>query len=656
MTAPKGNEQKSRLGPADDYTKLLSKPVSDPEMTPELQAKIDHLLKYLDQTGISYDKFSPKFHSIKEPKKAYPNYDQYMYVPGPHNISKWLATVKSIYQTEQAGANRVASIRQATANWKPMETFDFLNWLRYYEGGNQLKYKMAKTAQLWYEGTAPGYFLQVKPDPKAPEPKNVEQDIDFARQQAADDSDKRDRIEKQRHKIVGRLDSAEKLLRSRDGHLFAGKELEALMEAIYQLKKKIQLVNKLSEATKLYDDMIVRQSNILHRDGFVKASQWLCSQSQANNPPPADREIGRSGQVNVLPPPVAPESPSAPLHPGAPGGLPSMGPGMSQNAPASTGVPNAGPNENSPNLAGAGNAPTGTAGNSVPTPMPQDVPPGISEFLDKMNDGKETEQDHSLVVDELDTDDLYVADTGEQLMVSEAQAMDSITTDPTPTRGKPIKAPVAPAKEPAKLKPATEEPLEVSEDDIAAPPKNETKPSLDASEFDRKVDAVFANVTIADVVAKLEDVAKIYKTREVPRQLSVIDMMLDSLGLASYFPSLSEAINKSLESNNYISTRLDEVLSRLRGSVPGQNIDLKGEGKGNPETEIIRKNLSDVDAKEKARKQQRKEQSDAELTEPVGAKETPEVEIAEDLAPKTPPAPRSPPPRNVPIPRSPPTV
>ena len=47
-------------------------------------------------------------------------------------------------------------------------------------------------------------------------------------------------------KIIGRLDSAEKLLRSPEGQAFAGPELEQLMEAIYTLKKKVQLVNKLS--------------------------------------------------------------------------------------------------------------------------------------------------------------------------------------------------------------------------------------------------------------------------------------------------------------------------------------------------------------------------------------------------------------------------
>ena len=99
--------------------------------------------------------------------------------------------------------------------------------------------------------------------------------------------EKRNTIEKQRAKIIGRLDSAEKLLRSPEGQQFAGHELEQLMEAIYTLKKKVQLVNKLSISTRLYEDMIVREANVLGRKGFTKAANMLYSVAQT---------AGQSGQ------------------------------------------------------------------------------------------------------------------------------------------------------------------------------------------------------------------------------------------------------------------------------------------------------------------------------------------------------------------------
>ena len=508
-----------------DPTEQLTKANPDLEMNSELMNNISKLMKFFDQYGIDYSKFKPQEYNYTDKKKAYPNYDQYMYIPGQYNIPKWLAAVRSLYQMEKSGKNRTTSIQQVTSGWKPMETYDFLYWLRYYEEGNHLKYKMA---QLWYENGAPGYFLHVKPDPPS-EPK-VSEDIDFAREKASNDHEKRQIIEKQRKKIIGRLDSAEKLLRSHDGQTFAGPELEALMESIYQLKKKIQLVNKISTSTRLYEDMIIQQSNILQRDGFTKAASWLHCQAQANNPPPSDRQIGKPGPIKTLPPPQSPESPSAPLHPGSPGGLPSMGPGMSQNAPAVSGVPNAGPNDNSPtNLQGINIVTPPTAGNGVATPMPESRPDGITNFLDRMNDGKETEKDTSGAIDDLD-----IFDTNDELMVSEAQIApidEPITTNPAPARGTPAPPPKTPIEEPKKA-PATEKPLEVTEDDITQP----STPAIDAATFDNKVDAVFANLRVEDVVAKLEDLAKIFKIREVPRQLAIVDMMLDSLGLASFFP------------------------------------------------------------------------------------------------------------------------
>jgi len=612
---------------------------ANPDLTPELIKKLESLMEFWSRHGIDYNRFE------FDKKKAYPNYDQYMNIPSQHDMKKWMETVQNIYKMEHSGHSRVASIRQATSGWKVTETFDFLNWLRFYEQGAHLKYKMA---QLWYENGAPGYFLHVKPDPvKEPEPQVTGKDIDFAREESSINAEKRQVIEKQRNKIIGRLDSAEKLLRSPDGQTFAGPELDALMEAIYQLKRKIQMVNKLSTSTRLYEDMIVREANILQRQGFVKAAELLHSTAQANNPPPAG--TGALGGINILPPPVSPDSPSAPLNPGAPGGLPSMGPGMPQNAPAGTGAPEVGPNESSPtNLKGVSKGPEPTAGAGPASMAPdQSSPDGIQGFLANMDTSKMTTQDDKAVADD---DELEVHDAAplevqdeDHLMVTEGQAVaggidEPITTTPAPVRPDPIVPPVMD-------EPATETPLEVTEDDVAQPPASEQGEAPSASDFDAKVDAVFSNITVADVVAKLEDIAKIYKTREVPRQLGVVDMMLDSLGLASYFPALSEAINKSLESNNYISTRLDEILSRLRGAISsGKDIDLRGGGAEKPEVVGIKKNLTDADEKEKRRKQQRKEMEIAELE--GGGKEVPEVEIEEDLGPKAPARPRPPiPPR-----------
>jgi hypothetical protein len=593
MTKHKSHKAIIDMPSKEQLGEVALRPYSDKEleMTPELESKIEKLMQFFDKAGISYDKFDPDSMPKLDfsDKKAYPNNDQYMHIPGQHDVEKWVKALQTIRYLESKGTGRVPAIRRVVSGWHLLETFDFLNWVKFYESGDHMKYKFA---QLWYENGDPGYFLHIKQDPQ-PEPAR-HQDIDFAKTPAPSDTsadEKKSIIEKQRNKIIGRLDSAEKLMRSQEGHMFAGKEFESLLEAIYQLKKKIHMVNKVSESTRLYEDMIVREANILVRGGFVKAAEVLYSVAQANNPPPPGTGKKDDKKALTATPPAPPTEGQ-----GSAGGLPSTGPGSPTTPPDS-------PNENSP----------------------------VGKFLDNLETGKvTTKDDKQKLDDDLEVNDSFdVEDVEDELLVTEAQ--DVAPPPPTP--------PVAKAPPVEKAAPATEEPLEVTEDDIAAPPNKDTIAPV-AGDFDSKVNAVFSNISVADVVAKLEDLAKVFKTREIPRQLGIIDMMLDSLGLASYFPSLSEATNKALESNNYISTRVEDILSKLRGSMASKEIDLKGgDTPENPEVAGIKQKLKSDEDKEKARKQMRKDQESAELE--GKNKETPEVEIAEDLGapPAAPPAP-----------------
>lgn len=597
-------------------SELKLHPYSDEELdiSDEMKIKLEKLMAFFDESGIDYNKFDIKsVPSIDFGKKdAYPNNDQYMHIPGQHNTQKWLQAVSDIYRNEQRGDNRVHAIRKATVGWNIMETFDFLNWIKFYESGDHMKYKFAK---LWYENDdlGPGYFLQIKKDP-APPPATAPtgQDIDFARDRAVNENERRQTIEKQRNKIIGRLDSAEKLLRSPEGHIFSGKEFESLLESIYQLKKKIQMINKISISTKLYDDIIIREANVLYKKGFVKAANVLISCAQT--PAAAGTQAEGSPDGTDIPPPASTNDPSGAGNPGAPGGLPSTGPGMPQGAPSSA-APNSVGNEKTPQA--------------------------IEEFLSGLNKGQYSPRDKQVVDDDLEVEDSLEVSDMEELLVTEAQmATPNVTIDepittspaPAPLDPSPVAAPTAPSTETS----TTEEPLEVSEEDLPS----EIDPKA-VSNFDAKVDAVFSDITIADVVAKLEDLAKIFKTREVPRQLGIVDMMLDSLGLASYFPSLSEATNKALESNNYISTRVEDILSKLHGAMSTHNIDLTGSNTvDKPEVAGVKSKLRQDEEKEKARKQMRKDQEVAELENK--GKETPEVEIAEDLGATLPAPPAAP--------------
>jgi hypothetical protein len=447
--------------------------------------------------------------------------------------------------------------------------------------------------------------LHIKKD----EPNNTSsvsgQDVDYARDAISTDlssAEKKQIIEKQRHKIISRLDSAEKLLRSQDGQLFAGKELESLLESIYQLKKKLQMINKISMSTRTYDDLIIREANILTKRGFHKAGQALYSLSQ--------------GQMPAATPPAPPNQGS-----GSVGGLPSMGPGMPQTPPES-------------------------ADNATPPNLDGEPSKGMSKFLENLDtsgistleDTQDSEDDKLEVIDELD-----VSDSNDDIMVSEAQDMAPSSTIPAESVELPEDVPQA----------------TIPQSELSKSIENDIKKELEQptstthKDFDNMIDAAFSNLGVEDIVYKLEDLAKIFKTREVPRQLAIVDMMLDSLGLASYFPSLSEATNKALESNNYISTRIEDILSKLRGSMKTRDLDLRGE-EGNepsPEVEMLKKNLKKQEEKEKAKKEMRKKQEEKEMEAfDTSIKETPEIEIEEDLAqPISPPAasPTPPPPKPV---------
>lgn len=532
---------------------------------PEIITRIIRQLRMLEQLGVNIadlGKMDPKLLEKVKSKTAYPNLEQMQNIPGTHDMSKWLQAVKDIYyETKKHQVSRNVAIRHATQGWKITEVNDFLNWLRYYEEGTHLKYKIA---QNWYGDADIGYLLPIKPDKKEEEKKFISgKDIDFARDAVVDELsavEKKRIIEKQRNKIIGRLDSAEKLLRSQDGQIFADKEFASLLETIYDLKKKIQMVNKRSSSDKLYADMIIREANKLTYKGFVKAADML--HSLANGAPP------------TATPPAPPMQGS-----GNVGGLPATTPGTTTPAPG-----------------------------AAPTEPEDPESEGIKQFLDKLETGNIT----SDILEVMDDEDALIVEDDE--LVSTAQEIPPPPPSPPPQK--------------------PDEEIEINEENVG----EELKPSKD---FDRMVESIFTNLTISDVVAKFEDIAKFYKTREMPRQLAMADMMLDSLGLAPFFPSLSEATNKALEANNYISTRLEDIISKLRGTMKTRDIDVQNEEEKpkSPAIEQAKKSLQEQDEKEIARKQMRKDLENESLQNDI--KETPEVELEglENPPPPSPPVP-----------------
>jgi len=465
------------------------------------------------------------FQNKKINKISYPVYDEFQNIAPSPDLTKWLDTLKSIYFQERNGISKNSATDYLTKDWDEAEKTDFKTWFKFYEEGTHLKYKKA---QNLFNGSSPGYFIPLgKPDQETAKENIGGKDIDYAKSLISNEmtvAEKKSIIERQRSKIIGRLDSAEKLLRSKEGDLFAGDELENLIEAIYSLKKKVQVMNKMSLSTKIYDDMIIREANVLVKNGFSMAGDVLFSLSE--------------------------EAPQAAL-PTAP----------------------------------------------MPDLQIEKKDTAINAFLKNMESANISMED-----EEENLDVNLVDDELEVSLFSEAQEV-----------------PVAP----------------VQNDAVAPPPADSS-----LANFDEKLNQVFSDISVDDVVIKLEEIANVFRTREVPRQLGVIDMMLDSLGLASLFSNLPEAVNKSLEANNYCLTRIEDIISKLRGSMKTTPMELtENSSPTNPQAAQIKNKLQNDLDKEKERKEKRKETENLkeDTGTPVPGKEVPQIEL-EDPNP-TPAAP-----------------
>ena len=97
-----------------------------------------------------------------------------------------------------------------------------------------------------------------------------------------------------------------------------------------------------------------------------------------------------------------------------------------------------------------------------------------------------------------------------------------------------------------------------------------------------------------------------FKNRQIARQLSIIDLMMDKTGIAPFFPTLAEAMRSALESNQYCQSRVEEILAKLRGTMATPMSEhLESEVSGHNE-DSIKAQLEQQEEADKARKQRRK--------------------------------------------------
>jgi len=209
----------------------------------------------------------------------------------------------------------------------------------------------------------------------------------------------------------------------------------------------------------------------------------------------------------------------------------------------------------------------------TPAASKEDTRNAFAEFFKLLETG---------VIDDGEDEDLEKAASDDALIVVEAQ-------DP----GVPQRQPEIPSDEKSGLSIDPETQADISEEKV-----------------DRAIDLALKDVTTGDVVHELELLSGLFKKREIARRLAVVDMMMDKIGISSFFPSLGEALRSALESNQYVSTRIEDVLSKLRGTIQEHEAEIVLDDKYQEgESAGLRANLEQQEKEEAERKERRKQQS-----------------------------------------------
>jgi hypothetical protein len=74
------------------------------------------------------------------------------------------------------------------------------------------------------------------------------------------------------------------------------------------------------------------------------------------------------------------------------------------------------------------------------------------------------------------------------------------------------------------------------------------------------------NIQVSTIISRLEVLGKMLKARDLVRNLASIDILLNELGMASLFPELGDSQSKLNDAFGYASTKIDGIISKLRGA------------------------------------------------------------------------------------------
>lgn len=248
-------------------------------------------------------------------------------------------------------------------------------------------------------------------------------------------------------------------------------------------------------------------------------------------------------------------------------------------------------------------APVGTS--SEPPKNDEDA---VAEFLKNLNNSDMLDANDAECMDVDDEAEIVVTAQAVQPPAAPTQLSSNVTTDAVPS----------PTNIPQTDQSAD---IEVSEDEA----------SNSSAVIEDAFDQALSNVRIKDIVTRLEGIASMFKNRQIARQLSIIDLMMDSVGIAPFFPGLGEAMKSALESNQYCQTRVEEILAKLRGTITtpmSQHMEGEVSGENDLKEDQIKSQLAEQEEAEQARKERRKMLQNQEEDAALAPQPSPGQELA----------------------------
>ena len=530
--------------------------------------------------------------SIK--KNAYPvGLGGGQYPDSPYDMTKWLQAMRDIYVAVHRGLNNTQAFNKVTAGWSVVEQQNFKTWQRFYTEGTQYKYN---TANVNSRLISKPYNIA---NWDTMEQKNFKTWQKFY---TNDKSYKTAQISD-----YYQAEDGSPLLPFNDlkYHMPGIHNTIELPTHIEDEKKKREEARALKEEQKRLDIEDARQKVI---------SRLTSAERIVTRQPNIDKALGmgldewlkmlhalkRSVQTAIMSSDASPILEDIIIRRG--NQLTHNGYVKSGKLLISLALDSASeqPSEQ-PSVSSTNNSENLDAPDDINSPDIGDIPPDIELTQEDMSE--ESDEENSAMSDFvrlLNHEHLDDSDLDDELMV-EAQAVLPQTTVNTQN--------VIPSPNTPKV--LREEPHDVEVDEIA-----------DLPEQGDTLDTALEGITIEDVIDRLELVSNIIQNREIPRQLSFADMQMGKLGIATFFPNLGESIRSALESHQYIYTRIEDIISKLRGSIqPTQEIDLTSDKKSEQATsstlDAIRQKLTQSEEEEKQRSKTRKEKREKKELSPT---------------------------------------